>query len=459
MYMFVPIALYGWLVVVLGLFVVLRPRRAILVSYLGALLFLPQAELTLEGLPEITKITITSFAALIGVALFDVGRLLRFRPSWIDLPMAIWCGVPLASSIANGLGVYDGLASIAEHVAIWGLPYVFGRLYFNSPPALRELAVAVVIGGLLYVPLCWFEIRFSPQLHRLVYSYHQHSFLQTYRWGGYRPTVFMEHGLMVGFWMISATLAATWLWFSRAKETVLGVPMWVCAGILLLTSIACKSTGALVLLALGIGVVLLMRHLRTSAVIIALLVVPPTYVGLRISGLWHGEQLVAVVARINPARAQSVGGRFEQERMLLDKARQRPLVGWGQWNRWRVQNARGEDVTIADSLWIISLGRTGILGLSAVMAAILLPTGLLCARIGASRWLEPATGPPAVLSVLLVMYMLDGLLNAMLNPAFIIAGGGLSGFYVIEPRLRRIAARLRLDDAEPELGSPALAGP
>jgi hypothetical protein len=439
----VPIALYGWFVVVFGLFIVLRPRRAAIASYLGAILFLPQAELTLEGLPEITKITITSFAVLFAIAVFDVGRLLRFRPSMVDTPIAIWCVVPMASSITNGLGVYDGLASVIEHVAVWGLPYLVGRLYLNSVPALRDLAIAIVIGGLLYVPLCWLEIRLSPQLHRWVYSYHQHSFLQTYRWGGYRPTVFMEHGLMVGFWMISATLAAAWLWSSGAKQKLLGVPMWACAGVLLMTSIACKSTGAALLMILGFGVLWSTRHVRASAIVLVLLLLPPFYLWLRTSGVWHGDQLTQLVAKVSPDRARSMGGRFHQERMLLDKAHRRALLGWGQWNRWRIQDERGHDVTIADSLWIISLGRTGFIGLIAVVAAILLPAGLLLARISASRWLEPSTGPPAVLAVLLVLFMFDGLLNAMLNPMFVLAAGGLSGFFIVEPRLRRVAEQLR----------------
>ena len=58
-----------------------------------------------------------------------------------------------------------------------------------------------VLGGLIYVPLCLFEVRMSPQLHNMVYGFAQHSFGQTVRGGGWRPMVFMQHGLAVGLFM------------------------------------------------------------------------------------------------------------------------------------------------------------------------------------------------------------------------------------------------------------------
>ena len=67
----------------------------------------------------------------------------------------------------------------------------------NDPASQRTLLISIFIGGLLYVPLCLFEIRMSPQLHKLVYGFHQHIFAQTFRFEGWRPTVFLQHGLAV----------------------------------------------------------------------------------------------------------------------------------------------------------------------------------------------------------------------------------------------------------------------
>ena len=176
-----PIALYGWIVIVLMMFSILPSRRAVIASFLGAWLFLPEAQIPFPGLPDLTKVTATSFGVLLGALIFDSGRLMRFRPSWVDIPIVAWCLSPLAASITNGLGVYDGLSASLDQIAAWGVPYLMGRLYLTDLASLRDLAIGILIGGLIYVPLCLIEIRLSPQLHRWVYGARGFDFSQTYR--------------------------------------------------------------------------------------------------------------------------------------------------------------------------------------------------------------------------------------------------------------------------------------
>jgi hypothetical protein len=440
----IPIALYGWIVIVLMMFSILPPRRAVIASFLGAWLFLPQAQIPFPGLPDVTKITATSFGVLLGALIFDSGRVMRFRPSWVDIPIVAWCLSPMAASLTNGLGSYDGLSACLNQVAAWGVPYLMGRLYFNDLASLRDLAIGILVGGLIYVPLCLIEVRLSPQLHRWVYGVRNFDFSQTYRWGGYRPTVFMQHGLMVAMWMISATLIAAWLWMSDSLRHLRSVPISVMFGALFVTSVLCKSAGALVLLMVGLGVMVATRYLRMPALILLLVAVPPLYITVRAKGMWGGEQLVAFAAQVNEERAASLEGRFLNETMLVDKALQKPLFGWGTWGRWRIRDDMDRDITTADSLWIISLGQTGLAGLTSLLAVLLLPVLLLMRRVPVRHWMQPATGAAAVLAVLLVVYLLDSLLNAMVNPIFVLAAGGLSGFYVIAPALRaRAEARRR----------------
>src|SRR3954447_7809865 len=157
------LALFAWLPVVLFLFAVLKPRHALIAAYLVGWMFLPMHSIDLKGLPPLSKVSATSYAAMLGVMLFDINRLATFRPKWFDLPMALWCLAPLFASLTNGLGWYDGLAAVLSEVIMWGIAYVLGRVYFNDWESARELAVAVFIGGLIYVPLCLLEIRISPQ--------------------------------------------------------------------------------------------------------------------------------------------------------------------------------------------------------------------------------------------------------------------------------------------------------
>ncbi len=41
--------------------------------------------------------------------------------------MAVWCACPIASSLTNGLGLYDGLSASFGRFVMWGLPYLLGR--------------------------------------------------------------------------------------------------------------------------------------------------------------------------------------------------------------------------------------------------------------------------------------------------------------------------------------------
>ena len=57
--------------------------------------------------------------------------------------------------------------------------------------------------------------------------------------------------------------------------------------------------------------------------------------------------------------------------------------------------------------------------------AILLPALLLRKRVPPGWWGHPMAAPAAACAVLLVLHMCDNLLNAMVNPIFICAIGGL----------------------------------
>lgn len=427
--MFVSIALFGWIPAVLLLFAALPPRRAVIAAFLAAWLFLPMAGLKLsEGIPLYDKMSATCVGVLLGMLAFDVRRLTSFRAGWIDLPMLIWCLCPLASSLSNDLGPYDGASAVFRQVLAWGLPYLIGRVYFTDLVSLRELAVGLFLGGLLYVPLCLFEIRMSPQLHTWVYGYHQHSFAQTIRWGGFRPTVFMQHGLMVGMWMCMTALVGVWLWYGRAlPRTIWRIPtLWALAA-LLITAILCKSTGAIGLLALGLAGLFAVPLLRTKWVVWALVMAGPLYMAVRAGGIWDGAELVQASSdTAGEDRSGSLDFRLKNEDILAAKAMQRPIFGWGGWGRARVYNEYGRDVSVTDGLWIIALGNNGIVGLASLTLAMLMPAGLVLRRYPVRGWRGPAIAPTVVLAVVVVLYCIDCIPNGMVNPIFMLVAGGLA---------------------------------
>jgi hypothetical protein len=462
----VPIALYGWIFVILALFSIMPPRRAVIVAFIGAWRFLPQAAITFSGLPDLTKITATSVGALLGAVCFDMRRVLRLSPSWIDLPMLGWCLIPMISSTMNGLGAYDGTSVVLDRVLMWGVPYVMGRLYFNDLLAMRELAVGILLGGLLYVPLCLFEVRMSPQLHLLVYGFHPGKFVQSIRFGGYRPMVFMGHGLMVGLWMASASIVAVWLWRTGAVQRVRGAPMALLAPVMMITTVLCRSMGALALLVGALAVLFVNRRMKLNLIVLAAVLGAPVYMFLRANNLWDARQLVEAATMISEERAASLQLRLDNEELVVGRARQKLPFGWGGWGRWRVVDEEtGRDITISDGLWIIAFGENGLAGLALYTAAVLLPVLLFLRRVHARNWHHPAVAPGAALAMLVVIYALDNLFNAMVNPIYMLAAGGLSGFYLYAPQLQRLwaahtaAAEMWYADGASATGHPAPASP
>ena len=427
---FVELVLYAWIPVVLFLFAALQPRHAVITAYIAGWLFLPSFGIDLPGLPPFTKVSATAYGALMGALLFDADRVATFRPRWFDLPMALWCVAPFFASITNAppLGVYDGLSASLAEIVLWGIPYFMGRIYFNDWEGVRELAVGVFIGGLIYVPLCLLEMRLSPQFHKLVYGYHQHAFSQTLRAGGWRPMVFMQHGIACAMWMTTCGIVGVWLWMSGSLKRLFGVPMYVLAPAVVITAAMCKSAGALVLLVVGLGIFAWARTMRGALPLVALILFIPSYVALRASGEWSGQELVSGARAVfGEERAKSLQYRLDAENLLTNKALQKPLFGWGRWNRYRVYDEKGNDMAATDGLWVIVLGQTGFTGLTAITAAILLPALLYWRRCPPKWWMHPVAAAGAAFAVLLPLHMVDNLWNAMLNPIYVLVVGALMG--------------------------------
>jgi hypothetical protein len=442
------IVMIGWIPAVLWIFSRWSAPKAMITSFIVAWLFLPQVAFVFRGIPDYTKMTATCYGILLATMIFDAKRFRSFRPSWVDIPILLFCSSPLLASLANGLGVYDGLSSTLDQTVTWGFPYFLGRLYLNNLESLRNLAIAIIYGGIAYIPLCLLESRLSPQLHRWVYGSHAHQFIQSLRAGGYRPTVFMQHGLMVGVWMMTATLLLVWLWQTQtlAKTmplSILGHAYPVNTVLLVITLVGTfvflRAMGALVLFALALAILFMVRYLRTWFPLLLLVAVISGYLYLGVSGQitqTQRQQVTQAVAQVvGKERADSLSFRLENEEVLSQRARKAMVFGWGGWGRSRIIDEDGVDRSVTDSLWIIVFGQSGLWGLTSLMATLLLPIVGFCARFRPATWSLPQVAPAAGLTVALLMYTLDCILNSMINPIFILLGGGLSGLMLAQQPL------------------------
>ncbi len=442
---FVPLMLFGWVPFTLLLFSVLSARRAVLISAIVGWLFLPVAEFPLPGFVDYTKNTAIGLSVLIGILFFDSDTLLKLRFNRMDVPMLVWVLCPMLTSLMNNLGPYDGLSGVLDRAFIWAAPYAVGRMYFGTFAGLRELAIAIMLSGVIYAPFCIWEVRMSPQLHVQLYGYFAHDggFAQVFRFGGWRPMVFMHHGLMLGLWMTMATLMAFTLWYSGTKKDLLGVPMFLIFLGLGVTCVLIKSSGAIALLGAGLAALVGAKYLRLGILVWVLILVPSVYAGLRTPGWWDGQDLVALVdSTLGPERAHSIDYRLEAEGLLIDKGMEQPIYGWGEHNRGRVVWDKSPDgMVVPDGQWIQALNMNGLVGLVSLLLLFLFPVGALAWKISPNLWGRNQLLLLGGVAMIPILFMLDNLMNAMVNPIYFIVLGGISGYVLANPGAYRVSRR------------------
>ena len=420
------LALIGWIPLSIAAFAALTPRSATLLTVVGGCLFLPVASFDLPGLPDYTKTAAVALGTLVGLLLLARRQFARLRLGWRDLPVLAWCLVPGAAALANGYGIYDAASAALSACIDWGVPYLIGRAVFRDLAALRDLARGVFVGGLVYVPFCLYEVRMSPQLHATVYGFAQHTFMQTIRLDGYRPMVFMDHGLMVALWMAVATVAGFHLWWHGGMRRLAQVPVAPLLLVLGATTVLCKSMGALVLLGAGVATLVAVRWLQSRLPVLVLLGLPLLFVGARLGLDWEAQGPIEFLREYAPERATSLEYRIVCEQVVLADVWRHPWFGASTWG----VRAAAADPELAkvvlDSAWLITLSSFGFVGLALFLGVHVTPILALMRRLSVSEWLAPRAAGAATLAVALCMFVCDCMFNSMMNPVYIVALGSLT---------------------------------
>jgi hypothetical protein len=447
-------ALVLWGPITLVLFARLRPPLATAIALVGGMLLLPEVvNFNPPILPVLDKHTIPGFAAIVGCLSTAAGRkrLRAARPfRGIDRWFLLLLLGDTATVLTNmdtlpygipkpGLQPKDLIASYMFDLFNVYTPFLLGRAMFRTTRDLRTLLMVCVAGALVYAPLCLYETIMSPVIHVHLYGFMQHDIRQALRGDGYRPMVLMTHGITLARFLLVAILSAVVLYRSRLT----GIGAVAAAVVLFVVLLACKSTGAIVL---GVALIPLLAwssvtaQVRAAAVI-ALIVA--TYPASRGSDVFPTETLLDWSKMISEARTESLGARFEQEDMLLEKARKRPWFGWGSSSRHHVfDEASGMDITTVDGEWIIVFGSRGLLGFIAWY-------GLYLAPVFAARRSQRKVGLQqnrvllAGFSLIAVMLAVETLPNSSSTiPQFMWSGAlyGIAGYILRQDRLARLKA-------------------
>ncbi|MDH3347099.1 MAG: hypothetical protein OEM02_03220 [Desulfobulbaceae bacterium] len=429
----VPIMLFGWVPLTIILFYSLPPHRAVLVSMIGGWLLLPSTGYNWPGIPSYEKYTAISLGLVLGARLSGQRHRVDFKWKLYDLPMVMWCLSPISASLANQLGFYNGLSGFYSQVMTWGIPYLAGRIYFKDNAALRDLCLGIVIGGMVYALLCLYEIRMSPQLNNIFYGFFPHSWRQHFRYDGWRPIVFMQHGLMVSLWMALSTTVAFWLWRSRAVVRIGWFPIAFIVVVLIVTTVLCKSANGWFALLIGCGGYVVHRIFKCNIAFTMLLLAIPLYLIMRISGIINGRDIDVLVGKVfDVERTKSLAIRLLQEDLFTRKTLERPFLGWAGYGRgWPVDPDTGRPlIKMIDSLWLITFNTKGFLGLVSLVVAMLIGPWHLRPTVKSSKEMGVVTMMPVMLSLIVVLFMIDSLFNAMVNPIYILISGALVGWHL-----------------------------
>ncbi|MEZ5715849.1 MAG: hypothetical protein R3D85_12155 [Paracoccaceae bacterium] len=444
-----------WPLVSIGLFRKLPIGRAIIWSLLLAYLFLPPPPAVFDFplMPPLSKKTIAPVVAFVAAFVLRGREMHLFPRSTVArVLMLVFVISPLATVLTNeepiffgqiglpGLRLIEAVALMVQQAMLL-LPFVLGMNFLRGESDQRDLLVALMAAGLVYSLPMLYEIRMSPQLNIRIYGYFQHYFDQMIRFGGFRPIVFLYHGLWVAFFALMVLTAAAALWRGgegRLKTIALGATgyMWV-------VLVLCKSVASIAYSLVLVPLVLFMGRrlqLQVAAVLAFVALAYPSMKGL---DLVPTDWLVEQAANIDQDRAASLEFRFDNEQILLDRASLKPAFGWGSWGRNQILDpVTGQILTVTDGRWVITIGVYGWVGFLAEFGLLAWPLFLLAGRSVTGHWEEgaPWIGP---LALILGFNLFDLLPNATITALTFLMAGMLLGHLETQEQLSRRRPALR----------------
>ncbi|MAC81914.1 MAG: hypothetical protein CML66_28110 [Rhodobacteraceae bacterium] len=425
-----------------------QPQRTALVwSLLLGYLFLPSRfGINLPGLPPLEKRSVAALAILAGLLLFLPNRTPRLAAlndqpllenhnrlfAWVFFGLAAGLFLNMGLTIATNQTSYTigekflaamrpwDFVSMASAITFTMIPFFLGRRYLARPEDHRYLLKCLVISGLIYSVLVVFEIRMSPQLHRWIYGYFQSDWVQHFR-NGFRPIVFLNHGLAVGFFLFSTVFAA----LALARSTQVGTHWkWgLAATWLLLVLLISRNLGATAIALLLLALLFLGRRFALFMVTVITLTFL-LYPAVRQTNLIPLSEIASTAGKISADRMQSFQFRLDNEDLLLARAAEKPVSGWGSWGRPRVYNDKGRDISVTDGLWIIVLGERGWLGYICFFGLLTLPL-LALPRVRKRKEIPIETVAMAVIMAGNLIYLIP---NSTLSPIAWLMAGALAGF-------------------------------
>jgi hypothetical protein len=458
-------ALLFWPLLALWLYWRRPASEALLWTILGGQLVLPEGAVIklAPGIPNLDKITIPIFAALVG-CLMVARHPVRFW-NQVGLPEVLFLsGVigPIITSELNGdvmfvgggtvlpsLGHYEALsAAVAQFIFM--LPFLLGRSYLRSVADNMQILRVLVIAGLFYSILILFEIRMGPQLHVWLYGYPSSDMDIDVRGDGFRPRVFLVNGLALALFAATSLVAAAAFWRARVR-VYRWFPSWALTAYLGTILILCQSAAALVYGAVCAPLLRWAKPRIQLQIAVVFVSIALTYPVLRFVDVVPTGSMIEVATWFSTDRANSLKFRFENEQILLEHASKRFAFGWGRFGRSRAYDKDGNDISITDGGWIVTLGDFGLVGFLAQFGLLALPVFRAASALRFTQ--SPRESVIlAALALVLAINIIDLLPNSFLTPFIWLVAGALLG----RTEALRIPAR-QIEDVGMRANAPGVA--
>jgi hypothetical protein len=434
------LALIIFPLVAIALTAIYRPPVSVPVVLLLGQLFLP-AVVALDApvIPPLDKDVIPALSALVGLLIFkprslrtgNAGRRYELLIGLLIIGAALtWLTnrdpLQYGPKILPAIKAYDFVADAIKLSLYWWIPFYLGRKIYRTSDDFKQLFVILAAFGLVYSLFLFIELRFSPQLNRWIYGFHQSEFQQTLRGTGYRPKAFMRHGLNVALFMVISILAAAAL--AKSRQRVFRLPGWAVTLYLIGVLALLKSAGAVIFVVVLAPLIFFVKPKLQARVAAVLAVGMFSYPLLRALNWIPVEDALLFFADVfGDERAWSLESRLMSEVAVLDRALERLTFGWGGYARPFIHDPlTGKNLTVIDGFWAILIGARGLVGYVAIFGLLLLPAWRLrhvLPKLLTRRDQVLAAG----LGLMTLAYVADLIPNSSIDPYLTFLVGVLAG--------------------------------
>ncbi|MES2636861.1 MAG: hypothetical protein V4605_06000 [Pseudomonadota bacterium] len=432
---FANLVFFSWPMVVFWMLKRYPTDKAIFLATTLAILYLPNNfGIDLPFIPPLDRDSLTALSLF--VFLFFVRKKVRvFIPGLPTKIILMYFVVVVISVLLNtypvtvggkflpGLTVHDAFSSVVR-IFLWMMPFFMGRYFFNSLKSNEPIFKALVVIILIYTLPMLIELRMSPQIHNWIYGYSPGEFIQQMRGDGFRPIVFVGHGLALAF-IISTTIIAAFALHKNKVRFTLMPPSGVVIYLLVIIFL-CKTLSAMIYALFAMYAIYKLapsKQIKWALLLAGLILLYPVS---KTMDIFPDKEIISKIREYSPERAGSMETRFNNEEILLERALKQPYFGWSGWGRSRIYGSSGDDITITDGKWIIEFGSNGIVGFVFYYLILLMP--LAYARKNVIHIQDPKDKVYfSALALILGICIIDSVPNTGMGAMHLLLAGALLG--------------------------------